>query len=115
MSNLKDISNHGLKINKDDRMVSWLPFYHDMGLVGFVLLPLANQLSADYLSPKTFAMRPRLWLKLISENKGTIASSPPFGYALCAKRLRLTDQDKYDLSSWRVACVGAERIHPEPL
>ena len=115
MSNLRDISNHGLKINKDDRMVSWLPFYHDMGLVGFVLLPLANQLSADYLSPKTFAMRPRLWLKLISENKGTIASSPPFGYALCAKRLRLTDQDKYDLSSWRVACVGAERIHPEPL
>jgi len=78
-------------------------------------LPLANQLSADYLSPKTFAMRPRLWLKLISENRGTISSSPPFGYALCAKRLRLTDQDKYDLSSWRVACVGAERIHPEPL
>lgn len=115
MSNLRDISNHGLKIRREDRMVSWLPFYHDMGLVGFVLLPLANQLSADYLSPKTFAMRPRLWLKLISENKGTIASSPPFGYALCAKRLRLTDQDKYDLSSWRVACVGAERIHPEPL
>ncbi len=115
MSNLKDISVHGLKIDENDRMVSWLPFYHDMGLVGFVLLPLANQLSADYLSPKTFAMRPRLWLKLISENRGTISSSPPFGYALCAKRLRLTDQDKYDLSSWRVACVGAERIHPEPL
>ena len=115
MSNLRDISVDGLLIGKNDRMVSWLPFYHDMGLVGFVLLPLANQLSADYLSPKTFAMRPRLWLKLISENRGTISSSPPFGYALCAKRLRLTDQDKYDLSSWRVACVGAERIHPEPL
>jgi fatty-acyl-CoA synthase len=86
-----------------------------MGLVGFVLLPLGSQLSADYLSPKTFAMRPRLWLKVLSQNKGTISSSPPFGYALCAKRLRLTDQDKYDLSSWRVACVGAERIHPEPL
>lgn len=115
MSNLRDISVFGLKIDENDRMVSWLPFYHDMGLVGFVLLPLANQISADYLSPKTFAMRPRLWLKLISENRGTISSSPPFGYALCAKRLRLTDQDKYDLSSWRVACVGAERIHPEPL
>ncbi|MEQ8660313.1 MAG: AMP-binding protein, partial [Gammaproteobacteria bacterium] len=115
MTNLRDIALHGLKITETDRMVAWLPLYHDMGLVGFVLLPLGSQLSADYLSPRTFAMRPRLWLKLISQNRGTISSSPPFGYALCAKRLRLTDQDRYDLSSWRVACVGAERIHPEPL
>jgi fatty-acyl-CoA synthase len=115
MVNLRDISVHGLKITEKDRMVSWLPLYHDMGLVAFVLLPLGSQLSADYLSPRTFGMRPRLWLKLISQNRGTISSSPPFGYALCAKRLRLTDQDRYDLSSWRVACVGAERIHPEPL
>ncbi len=115
MTNLRDIAVHGLKITEQDRMVAWLPLYHDMGLVGFVLLPLGSQLSADYLSPRTFAMRPRLWLKLISQNRGTISSSPPFGYALCAKRLRLTDQDRYDLSSWRVACVGAERIHPEPL
>ncbi len=115
MTNLRDIAVHGLKITRHDRMVAWLPLYHDMGLVGFVLLPLGSQLSADYLSPRTFAMRPRLWLKVISQNRGTISSSPPFGYALCAKRLRLTDQDRYDLSSWRVACVGAERIHPEPL
>ena len=115
MTNLRDIAVHGLKITEQDRMVSWLPLYHDMGLVGFVLLPLGSQLSADYLSPRTFAMRPRLWLKVISQNRGTISSSPPFGYALCAKRLRLTDQDRYDLSSWRIACVGAERIHPEPL
>ena len=115
MTNLRDIAVHGLKISEQDRMVSWLPLYHDMGLVAFVLLPLGSQLSADYLSPRTFGMRPRLWLKLISQNRGTISSSPPFGYALCAKRLRLTDQDRYDLSSWRVACVGAERIHPEPL
>jgi fatty-acyl-CoA synthase len=60
-------------------------------------------------------MRPRLWLKLMSENRGTMSSSPPFGYALCAKRLRWSDCERYDLSSWRVACVGAERIHPEPL
>ena len=82
-----------------------------MGLVGFVLVPLASQLSVDYLSPRTFAMRPRLWLKLVSDNRGTVSSSPPSGYSLCATRLRLTDQDKYDLSSWRVACVGAERIN----
>ena len=59
-------------------------------------------------------MRPRLWLKVISQNRGTISSSPPFGYALCAKRLRLTDQDRYDLSSWRVACVGAARCDTVP-
>ncbi|MCZ6892767.1 MAG: fatty acyl-AMP ligase [Gammaproteobacteria bacterium] len=115
LTNLRDITTHGLKITRQDRLVAWLPLYHDMGLVGFVLLPLGSQLSADYLSPRTFAMRPRLWLKVISQNRGTISSAPPFGYALCAKRLRLTDQDRYDLSSWRIACVGAERIHPEPL
>jgi len=115
LANLSEIAIHGLKITNGDRMVSWLPLYHDMGLVGFLLVPLATQLSVDYLSPRTFAMRPRLWLKLISENRGTISSSPPFGYALCAKRLRWSDCDRYDLSSWRVACVGAERIHAEPL
>jgi fatty-acyl-CoA synthase len=115
LANLTEIAQHGLSITRDDRMVTWLPLYHDMGLVGFVLLPLGSQLSADYISPRTFAMRPRLWLKVLSENRGTISSSPPFGYALCAKRLRLSDHDRFDLSAWRAACVGAERINPEPL
>lgn len=115
MMNLEEISKFGLKLDNNDRFVSWLPFYHDMGLVGFVLLPMAAQLSADYLSPRTFAMRPRVWLKLLSDNSGTIASSPPFGYALVAKRLRVADSERYDLSKWRAACVGAERIHPGPL
>ncbi len=115
MNNLREIAEYGLQLRQEDRFVSWLPLYHDMGLVGFVLLPMATQLAVDLLSPRTFAMRPRLWLKLISENRGTIASSPPFGYALCAKRLRPSDTEKYDLSSWRAACVGAERIHPKSL
>ncbi|MDZ4349975.1 MAG: fatty acyl-AMP ligase [Xanthomonadaceae bacterium] len=115
MANLLEIAREGLKIGPTDRIVAWLPFYHDMGLVGTVLMPLASQMSADYLSPRTFAMRPRLWLKVLSENRGTISSAPPFGYALCAKRLRWADCERYDLSAWRVACVGAERIHPEPL
>lgn len=113
--NLQEITKYGLQLVSEDRFVSWLPFYHDMGLVGFVLLPMAAQLSADYLSPRTFAMRPRVWLKLLSDNKGTVSSSPPFGYALVAKRLRVADSERYDLSSWRAACVGAERIHPGPL
>jgi fatty-acyl-CoA synthase len=113
--NVEEISVNGLNLDEQDRFVSWLPLYHDMGLVGFVLLPLVNQLSADLLSPRTFAMRPRLWLKILSDNRGTISSSPPFGYALCARRLRAADTEKYDLSYWRAACVGADRIYPKPL
>jgi fatty-acyl-CoA synthase len=115
LSNLTEIAEYGLELDSDDRFVSWLPFYHDMGLVGFILVPLIGQLSVDYLGSRTFAMRPRLWLKLLSDNGGTISSAPTFGYALCAKRLRPSDIETYDLSRWRAACVGAERINPEPL
>ncbi|MDE0364911.1 MAG: fatty acyl-AMP ligase [Gammaproteobacteria bacterium] len=115
LTNLREIADIGGALKEDDRLVSWLPFYHDMGLVGFVLVPLFRALSVDYLSPRTFAMRPRLWLKLISDNRGTASSSPASGYGLCAMRLRLADQEKYDLSSWRRAGVGAERIDPRLL
>jgi fatty-acyl-CoA synthase len=115
LNNLMEIARYGLKLNQEDRFVSWLPFYHDMGLVGFILVPLIGQLSVDYLGSRTFAMRPRLWLKILSDNGGTISSAPTFGYALCAKRLRPSDVESYDLSKWRAACVGAERINPEPL
>jgi len=115
LANIRGIANHGLKLTREDRFVSWLPYYHDMGLIGFILVPLVAQLSVDYLSSRTFAMRPRLWLKLISDNRGTISSSPTFGYALCARRLRPSDYERYDLSSWRAACVGAEQINPVPL
>lgn len=115
LCNLREIVEVGAGIRDDDRLVSWLPFYHDMGLVGCVLVPLVRALSVDYLSPRTFAMRPRLWLKLISENRCTVSSSPPSGYGLCATRLRVSDREKYDLSSWRIACVGAERINPRLL
>ena len=115
LDNLQEIAQNGLKLTREDRFVSWLPYYHDMGMIGFILVPLICQLSADYLGSRTFAMRPRLWLKLISDNRGTISSSPTFGYALCARRLRPSDYEKYDLSSWRAACVGAEQINPAPL
>ena len=115
LENLRSIAEDGLKLDRNDRFVSWLPYYHDMGLIGFILVPLICQLSADYLPSRTFAMRPRLWLKLISDNRGTISSSPTFGYALCARRLRPSDYERYDLSSWRAACVGAEQVNPVPL
>ena len=115
MTNLQEMARNGLHVGPNDRFVSWLPLYHDMGLVGLLLLPLATQCSVDLISPRTFAMRPRLWLKLLSDNRGTITSSPPFGYALCAKRLRPSDVERYDLSGLRAACVGAERIQPGPM
>jgi len=115
LSNIHGIVNDGLELTRVDRFVSWLPYYHDMGLIGFILVPMLAQLSVDYLSSRTFAMRPRLWLKLISDNRGTISSSPTFGYALCAHRLRPSDYERYNLSSWRAACVGAEQVNPLPL
>jgi fatty-acyl-CoA synthase len=115
MSNLRAIVHHGLQVKKGDRAVSWLPFYHDMGLVGFVLAPLAAQLSVDYMDPRSFAMRPKRWLKLISDNRATMSFSPPFGYELCMKNLKAKDIAQLDLRSWRVAGLGAEPIRPEPL
>ena len=107
MANLKAIFNHGFQLGDDDRFCSWLPYYHDMGLVGIVLGCVATQRSVDYLPTRDFAMRPRLWLTLISRNRCTVSFSPPFGYTLCARRLRSGDAEALDLSAWRVAGVGA--------
>jgi len=115
MQNLAGITRDGLKIRRGDRGVSWLPYYHDMGLVGFVLAPMAAQLSVDYLSTRDFAMRPRLWLSMMTANRGTISFGPPFGYELCARRVRPEEAVTYNLSSWRVAGVGAETIRAEVL
>ncbi|RLB61776.1 MAG: fatty acyl-AMP ligase [Deltaproteobacteria bacterium] len=115
MHNLAGITRDGLKVRQGDRCVSWLPYYHDMGLVGFVLAPLAAQLSVDYLATRDFAMRPRLWLGLMSANHGTISFGPPFGYELSSRRVRLDSAKPFDLSAWRVAGVGAETIQVEIL
>ena len=115
MNNLSSISKYGVKIRPGDRAMSWLPYFHDMGLVGLVLAPMASQVSVDYLSTRDFAMRPRLWLRLITQNRSTVSFSPPFGYELCVKRLRPKDIAQFDLRSWRLAGLGAETIRPEPL
>ncbi|ENT4820793.1 fatty acyl-AMP ligase [Citrobacter farmeri] len=110
MSNLRVISHDGIKLRDSDRCVSWLPFYHDMGLVGFLLTPVATQLSVDYLRTQDFAMRPLQWLKLISQNRCTVSVAPPFGYDLCLRRINDNELAGLDLSCWRVAGVGAEPI-----
>ncbi|MEP5764792.1 MAG: fatty acyl-AMP ligase [Halieaceae bacterium] len=115
MANLQGIIAHGLEMTAEDRFMSWLPFYHDMGLVGFVLVPMAAQISVDYLDTREFAMRPRQWLNLMTQTRATISFAPSFGYDLCARRVRPADLENYDLSNWRVAGIGAEMIRPQTL
>jgi fatty-acyl-CoA synthase len=115
MSNCHGIGKIAMDVMDDDRAVSWLPFYHDMGLVGMLISPIACQVSIDYLTTEDFARRPIQWLKLISKNKGTMCSGPTFGYEICARRANSTDLEGLDLSSWRVAGIGADMIRPNVL
>lgn len=102
----------GLEAQAGDRISSWLPLYHDMGLIGQFIAPLMSQLSVDYIDPQSFARRPSTWLKLISENRATHSYSPSFGYEICAKRWRGGD---LDLSSWRVAGIGGDMVRQDAL
>ena len=115
MCNLQGIVRNGLEIRPGDRSASWLPFYHDMGLVGLVLAPMVTQLSVDYLATRDFAIRPLQWLRLISQNRCTVAFSQPFGLKLCTMRVRESDLKDLDLSCWRAAGIGAEMIRPDTL
>jgi fatty-acyl-CoA synthase len=108
--------SHGMEVVDSDRCVSWLPWYHDMGLVGCLLSPVANQVSTDYLKTEDFARRPLAWLDLISRNQGTTLSySPTFGYDICARRIGSLSKvsERFDLSRWRVAGNGADMIRPD--
>lgn len=108
--------SHGMLLEPQDRCISWLPWYHDMGLVGCFLSPIANQVSVDYLKTEDFARRPLAWLDLISRNEGTsISYSPTFGYDICARRMssQTKASDRFDLSRWRLAGNGADMIRPD--
>ncbi|WP_020186884.1 fatty acyl-AMP ligase [Methylopila sp. 73B] len=115
MANAVGISRAGLETTPDDRCVSWLPFYHDMGLVGFMLTPIVAGLSVDYLSTRDFARRPLMWLELISRNRATISYSPSFGFELSVQRAATLDLGALDLTSWRIAGIGGDMIRPHVL
>jgi len=115
LSNLSAHS-HGMELQDSDRCISWLPWYHDMGLVGCFLSVVANQVSTDYMKTEDFARRPLAWLDLISRNEGTsISYSPTFGYDICARRMSSQTKaaDRFDLSRWRLAGNGADMIRPD--
>ncbi|MGQ0584144.1 MAG: fatty acyl-AMP ligase [Reyranella sp.] len=105
----------GLDVVPGDRAVSWLPLYHDMGLIGFLMGPLSSQLAIDYLTPRDFARRPMQWLNIISRNRGSISYSPSFGYDLSMRRGAMQAPADLDLSCWRRAGIGGDMIRPEVL
>ncbi|WP_375289160.1 fatty acyl-AMP ligase [Qipengyuania sp.] len=106
----------GVNLGTNDRVVSWLPWYHDMGLVGCFLSLISNQVSCDYLRTEHFARRPLAWLDLISRNPGnSLSYSPTFGYDICARRISSQSNvsERFDLSRWRTAGNGADMIRPD--
>lgn len=106
---------HGLDRNDDDVGVSWLPLFHDMGLIGFILGTLVCDIPVVILPTETFARRPRLWLDTITKHRGTITYAPNFAYDLVTKRLKDRDLEEIDLRSLRVAGCGAEPIRARTL
>jgi len=113
-ANTRAILQHGMRLTNDDRAFSWLPLYHDMGLVGFCLSSMMGQASVDYLATPAFARRPALWLKLMSENRSTISYAPSFGYDLASRRIN-GGAKELDLSHWRIAGIGGDMVRADVL
>ncbi len=93
--------------------VSWLPLYHDMGLIGCLVNALAYPGPLVLLRPEQFLARPALWLRALSRHRGTLSAAPNFAYALCVRRIRDEELQGVDLSRWALALNGAEPISAE--
>jgi fatty-acyl-CoA synthase len=114
IANARGILREGLRLTAEDRAFSWLPLYHDMGLVGFCLSPMLGQVSVDFLATPSFARRPALWLKLMSANGTTVTYSPSFGYDLAARRIN-GEAVTLDLTRLRVAGIGGDMVRADVL
>ena len=99
----------------NSKFISWLPTYHDMGLIGGILQPLYGGFPCILMPPATFLQRPYRWLQAISRYKGTTSGAPNFAYELCIHKITPEQQEQLDLSSWDVAFNGAEPIHQDTL
>jgi 1-acyl-sn-glycerol-3-phosphate acyltransferase len=103
------------RVTPDDVFVSWLPLYHDMGLIGAWLGSLVYGMPLVIMPPTAFLVRPARWLRAIHRHGGTLSASPNFGYAICAERLEQADVEGLDLRAWRRAFNGAEPVSPKTL
>jgi acyl-CoA synthetase (AMP-forming)/AMP-acid ligase II len=104
-----------LGLTTEDRCVDWLPLYHDMGLIGSVLVALCAGASSVLIAPEAFVLRPTIWLETFTSRAGTYAPAPNFGYQMCATRVSEAALGKLDLRSWRVALTGAEPVRVETI
>jgi 1-acyl-sn-glycerol-3-phosphate acyltransferase len=102
-------------LTADDVFVSWLPLYHDMGLICAWLASLTFATPLVVMSPLAFLAHPERWLQAIARYRGTISAAPNFAYELCVKRIEDGQIEGLDLSSWRIAANGAEPVMPETL
>ncbi len=93
--------------------VSWLPLYHDMGLIGSWLMPLYYGIPLAILSPLAFLSRPARWLRAMHQHRGTLSAAPNFAYELCVRKVQDAELEGLDLGSWRVALNGSEPVSPD--
>jgi len=105
----------GLDVRRDDVVVTWLPLYHDMGLIGAWLAPLFFGVPVVVMSPLAFLARPERWLRAIHHHRGTLSPAPNFAYELCVRKIADKDLEGLDLSSWRAALNGAEPVQASTL
>lgn len=105
----------GMGIGPGDVIATWLPLYHDMGLIGGLLQPLYTGVPVVMMSPQFFLERPVRWLQAICRHRATVSGGPDFAYRLCAERVRDSQVDGLDLSSWAVAYSGAEPVRADTL
>jgi 8-amino-7-oxononanoate synthase/acyl carrier protein len=99
----------------DDIGISWLPTYHDMGLIGGILSPVFIGIPLALMSPMSFLQRPIRWLRAVSKFKGTLSGGPNFAYQLCVDKITPEEMEGLDLSQWRVAFNGAEPVRATTL
>jgi len=114
LANVRAIGE-AVEIRTDDVAVSWLPLYHDMGLIGAWLVPLYFGLPVTVLSPLAFLSRPERWLWAVHNHRATLSAGPNFAYELCVRKIADRDIEGLDLSSWRAVLNGAEPVNPETL
>ncbi|WP_146618255.1 beta-ketoacyl synthase N-terminal-like domain-containing protein [Lujinxingia litoralis] len=100
----------GYQAAADDVIVSWLPLYHDMGLIGGVILPVYKGCTSVVMSPLDFLKKPQRWLEAFSKYRGTLSAAPNFAFDLCVRRVSEEVLQGLDLSCWEVACNGAEPV-----
>jgi len=112
LANIRSMAQ-AMKVTSEDVFVSWLPLYHDMGLIGAWLGSLVYAVHLVIMPPLAFLARPQRWLTAIHRYRGTLSAAPNFAYELCLKRIPDDALEELDLGSWRVACNGAEAVSPQ--